>query len=84
VQLLVGGVQRKSAIEYDLSYLCRIWTRGFYLCMTWDRWEAHVWVKELGRQAYLGGYEQEEHAVEAYIGYIPYRRYFTFSSNYFQ
>lgn len=30
------------------------------------RWEAHVWVKELGRQVYLGGYEQEEHAAEAY------------------
>jgi AP2-like factor, euAP2 lineage len=34
--------------------------------MMWDRWEAHVWVKELGRQVYLGGYEQEEHAAEAY------------------
>lgn len=30
------------------------------------RWEAHVWVKELGRQVYLGGYEQEAHAAEAY------------------
>ena len=26
------------------------------------RWEAHLWVKELGRQVYLGGYEAEEHA----------------------
>ncbi|EIE25596.1 AP2-domain-containing protein [Coccomyxa subellipsoidea C-169] len=30
------------------------------------RWEAHLWVKELGRQVYLGGYENEEHAAEAY------------------
>lgn len=34
----------------------------FVLC----RWEAHIWVKELGRQVYLGGYEHEEHAAEAY------------------
>ena len=25
-----------------------------------------MWVKELGRQVYLGGYEQEAHAAEAY------------------
>eukprot|EP01023_Acetabularia_acetabulum_P001944 TRINITY_DN10766_c0_g1_i3.p1 TRINITY_DN10766_c0_g1~~TRINITY_DN10766_c0_g1_i3.p1 ORF type:complete len:548 (-),score=114.85 TRINITY_DN10766_c0_g1_i3:294-1937(-) len=30
------------------------------------RWEAHIWVKELGRQVYLGGYENEDHAAEAY------------------
>ncbi|KAL4428054.1 hypothetical protein ABPG75_002143 [Micractinium tetrahymenae] len=30
------------------------------------RYEAHIWVKSLGRQLYLGGYEQEEHAAEAY------------------
>ncbi|KAF6252456.1 AP2-domain-containing protein, partial [Scenedesmus sp. NREL 46B-D3] len=30
------------------------------------RWEAHIWVKELGRQVYLGGYELEEAAAEAY------------------
>ena len=30
------------------------------------RWEAHIWVKDLGRQVYLGGYEHEEHAAEAY------------------
>ncbi len=30
------------------------------------RWEAHIWVKDLGRQVYLGGYEAEEHAAEAY------------------
>jgi hypothetical protein len=30
------------------------------------RWEAHVWVKELGRQVYLGGYDEEEDAAEAY------------------
>ena len=35
------------------------------LCETL-RWEAHIWVKELGRQVYLGGYEHEEHAAEAY------------------
>ncbi|KAL6765078.1 AP2-domain-containing protein, partial [Haematococcus lacustris] len=30
------------------------------------RWEAHIWIKDLGRQVYLGGYEHEEHAAEAY------------------
>ena len=30
------------------------------------RFEAHIWIKELGRQVYLGGYECEEHAGEAY------------------
>ncbi|KDD76461.1 hypothetical protein H632_c217p1, partial [Helicosporidium sp. ATCC 50920] len=30
------------------------------------RYEAHIWVKDLGRQVYLGGYECEEHAAEAY------------------
>ncbi|KAK2077506.1 hypothetical protein QBZ16_004351 [Prototheca wickerhamii] len=30
------------------------------------RFEAHIWVKDLGRQVYLGGYECEEHAAEAY------------------
>ena len=30
------------------------------------RWEAHIWVKASGKQVYLGGYEIEEHAAEAY------------------
>ena len=30
------------------------------------RYEAHIWVKDLGKQVYLGGYEHEEHAAEAY------------------
>jgi len=30
------------------------------------RWEAHIWVKETGKQVYLGGYEEEGHAAEAY------------------
>ena len=30
------------------------------------RWEAHIWVKETGKQMYLGGYDKEEHAAEAY------------------
>ena len=30
------------------------------------RYEAHLWIKELHRQVYLGGYEHEEHAAEAY------------------
>eukprot|EP01025_Chloroclados_australasicus_P062227 TRINITY_DN8172_c0_g1_i2.p1 TRINITY_DN8172_c0_g1~~TRINITY_DN8172_c0_g1_i2.p1 ORF type:complete len:621 (-),score=81.37 TRINITY_DN8172_c0_g1_i2:249-2111(-) len=30
------------------------------------RWEAHIWVKSIGRQVYLGGYNVEEHAAEAY------------------
>ncbi|KAK9867629.1 hypothetical protein WJX84_008553 [Apatococcus fuscideae] len=30
------------------------------------RWEAHIWVKEMGRQVYLGGFEHEAHAAEVY------------------
>ena len=30
------------------------------------RWEAHVWVRESGKQAYLGGYASEEEAAEAH------------------
>lgn len=30
------------------------------------RWEAHIWIKALGRQVYLGGFENEELAAEAY------------------
>ncbi|GAB4819072.1 hypothetical protein N2152v2_006118 [Parachlorella kessleri] len=30
------------------------------------RFEAHIWVKDLGRQVYLGGYDTEEHAAEAF------------------
>ncbi len=30
------------------------------------RFESHIWVRELKRQVYLGGYECEEHAAEAY------------------
>ena len=30
------------------------------------RWESHIWLKETGRQMYLGAYENEEHAAEAY------------------
>ena len=30
------------------------------------RWEAHIWFRNKKRQLYLGGYEKEEHAAEAY------------------
>ena len=30
------------------------------------RWEAHIWIKDIGRQVYLGGYDNEQHAAEAY------------------
>ena len=30
------------------------------------RWEAHVWVREDGKQAYVGGYSTEEEAAEAH------------------
>ena len=30
------------------------------------RWESHIWLKESGKQMYLGAYEHEEHAAEAY------------------
>lgn len=29
-------------------------------------WEAHVWVSEEGKQAYLGGYATEDEAAEAH------------------
>ena len=45
----------------DLLYFLLL-ARFLWQC----RWEAHIWVKELGRQVYLGGYEHEEHAAEAY------------------
>ncbi len=35
-------------------------------CRVVCRWEAHIWVKDMGRQVYLGGYEDEAHAAEAY------------------
>eukprot|EP00955_Chlamydomonas_euryale_P060947 357859-Chlamydomonas_euryale.AAC.18 len=28
------------------------------------RWEAHIWIKEIGKQVYLGGYQSEDHAAE--------------------
>lgn len=31
-----------------------------------NRWEAHVWVRDTGKQAYLGGYASEEEAAEAH------------------
>uniref|UniRef100_A0A7S2T791 AP2/ERF domain-containing protein n=1 Tax=Chloropicon primus TaxID=1764295 RepID=A0A7S2T791_9CHLO len=30
------------------------------------RWESHIWIKETGKQMYLGAYENEVHAAEAY------------------
>jgi hypothetical protein len=30
------------------------------------RYEAHVWVKATGKQLYLGGFEREEYAAEAF------------------
>lgn len=30
------------------------------------RWEAHLWCRETGKQIYLGGFDQEEHAAEAF------------------
>lgn len=30
------------------------------------RWEAHIWLKTTGKQMYLGAYENEAHAAEAY------------------
>lgn len=41
-------------------------SKGVTLRLLVARFEAHIWVKELGRQVYLGGYEHEEHAAEAY------------------
>ena len=45
---------------------CRGSLHFIWFAINWRRWEAHLWVKELGRQVYLGGYEHEEHAAEAY------------------
>ncbi len=47
-------------------FTCELWQRVGGVCFMLCRWEAHIWVKELGRQVYLGGYEHEEHAAEAY------------------
>ncbi|GBF95011.1 pathogenesis-related genes transcriptional activator [Raphidocelis subcapitata] len=30
------------------------------------RWESHIWIKEMNKQVYLGGFEQQESAAEAY------------------
>lgn len=40
--------------------------RGVTLHARSGRYEAHIWVKEIQKQMYLGGYEHEEHAAEAY------------------
>lgn len=40
--------------------------RGVTLHVRSGRYEAHIWVKEIRKQMYLGGYEHEEHAAEAY------------------
>lgn len=53
-------VASRGSLDKDLQRVLNCFPDG---CC---RWEAHVWVKELGRQVYLGGYEQEEHAAEAY------------------
>lgn len=40
--------------------------RGVTLHKRSGRYESHIWVKDMGKQVYLGGYSQEEHAAEAY------------------
>lgn len=47
--------------------------RGVTLHARSGRYEAHIWVKEIQKQMYLGGYEHEEHAAEAYECCIPTR-----------
>jgi len=34
------------------------------------RWEAHIWIKEMGRQVYLGGYEKEAKSVQLLVGFM--------------
>eukprot|EP00775_Hariotina_reticulata_P005945 gene5945-6184_t len=55
-----GGRQRVVYEETRSRY------RGVTRHRRSGRWESHIWVKDLGRQVYLGGYEQEEAAAEAY------------------
>ncbi|PRW05820.1 pathogenesis-related genes transcriptional activator [Chlorella sorokiniana] len=56
VQRSEGGERKESSSRF----------RGVTKHRRSGRFEAHIWVKDLGRQVYLGGYEQEEHAAEAY------------------
>ena len=51
---------KKSTIMRSSKY------RGVTKHRRSGRWEAHIWVRETGKQVYLGGYELEEHAAEAY------------------
>lgn len=51
---------KKKFSKYSSKY------RGVTLHVRSGRYEAHIWVKEIRKQMYLGGYEHEEHAAEAY------------------
>ena len=50
-------------LQYNCS-ICRGCPSAYRRILS--RYEAHLWIKELHRQVYLGGYEHEEHAAEAY------------------
>jgi hypothetical protein len=52
--------EKKTASKRSSKY------RGVTKHRRSGRWEAHIWVRETGKQVYLGGYELEEHAAEAY------------------
>ena len=71
---LLFSVPPASAVLYAICYkpsaicqtVCHLPAAVLCHLPSGCRWEAHIWVKELGRQVYLGGYEHEEHAAEAY------------------
>ena len=46
-------VKREDFVELSLTPLELLSTHGGS-----RRWEAHIWVKAIGKQVYLGGYEQ--------------------------
>ena len=61
-----GNCRAHKRIPDVTGGMCCVPFFSFFPPFFFGRWEAHIWVKELGRQVYLGGYEHEEHAAEAY------------------
>ena len=59
-----GGVASKVAGSRANKFSSQY--RGVTQHSRSGRFEAHMWVKDIRKQVYLGGYEHEEHAAEAY------------------
>ena len=64
--------RRRSPFSFALNDLRRLTSLPSFLNNNDDKkknhfsWEAHVWVSDEGKQAYLGGYATEEEAAEAH------------------